>query len=110
MFMIQKANTIKYCMFMIQKANTIKVKLGSFLKARIRIQSQTSGSGSDQKGSDLTGSGSATLTVGLEPEPLQILTRSRRCIKMMHLCNTDLLPFKQCCGSGFGPIWSDPDV
>jgi hypothetical protein len=48
---------------------TIKVKIGSFLKARIRIWSQTSGSGSDQKGPDLTGSGSPTLTVRLVPEP-----------------------------------------
>jgi hypothetical protein len=36
-------------------------KKGSFIKARIRIRSQTSGSGSDQKGPDSTGSGSATL-------------------------------------------------
>jgi hypothetical protein len=47
--------------------HTKKVKIGIFLKARIRIRSQMSGS--DQKGSDPTGSGSATLTVGLEPEP-----------------------------------------
>jgi hypothetical protein len=37
--------------------------LGPFIKARIRIRSQTSGSGSDQKGPDPTefGSGSTTL-------------------------------------------------
>jgi hypothetical protein len=27
----------------------------------------------------------------------------------MRLRNTDLLPYKQCCGSGSGPFWSDPD-
>jgi hypothetical protein len=49
--------------------HTIKVKIGSFLKARIQIRSQTSEFGSDQKGLDPTGSESATLTVGLEPKP-----------------------------------------
>jgi hypothetical protein len=33
-----------------------KDEIGSFIKARIRIKSQTSGSGSDQKGPDPTGS------------------------------------------------------
>jgi hypothetical protein len=44
--------------------HTKKVYIGSFIKARIQIRSQTSGSGSDQKGPDPTGSvsGSATLT------------------------------------------------
>jgi hypothetical protein len=42
-----------------------KVDTESFIKARIRIwiRSQTSGSGSDQKGPDPTGSGSATLVI-----------------------------------------------
>jgi hypothetical protein len=139
--------------------HTNKVKIRSFLKARIRIRSQTSGS--DQKGQYSTGS--ATLTVGLEPEPHKFFTRNRRRIKMMRLRNTDFLPFHswltrialerplkildlilvvqkyiplhilsnsdptievmtlavvvtlclplfQCCGSGSGPFWSDPDV
>jgi hypothetical protein len=43
---------------------TKKVDIGSFIKARIRIRSQTSGSGSDQKGPDPTGS--ATLPVSIE--------------------------------------------
>jgi hypothetical protein len=43
--------------------NTKKVDIGSFIKARIRIRirSQTFGSGSDHKGPDPTRSGSATL-------------------------------------------------
>jgi hypothetical protein len=45
---------------------TRKVDTESFIKARIRIRSQTSGSGSDHKGLDPTGSRSATL--GLKPE------------------------------------------
>jgi hypothetical protein len=41
--------------------HTKKVNTESFIKARIRIRSQTSGSGFDKKGPDPTGSGSATL-------------------------------------------------
>jgi hypothetical protein len=50
--------------------HTDKVEILSFIKARIRIRSQTSGSGSEpeQKGPYLTGSGSATLPV-TEPKP-----------------------------------------
>jgi hypothetical protein len=44
--------------------HTKKVDIESFIKARIRIRSHTSGSGSDQKGPDSTGSGSATLQYG----------------------------------------------
>jgi hypothetical protein len=38
-----------------------KVEIRSFIRARIRIRSQATRSGSDQKRLDLTGSGSATL-------------------------------------------------
>jgi hypothetical protein len=52
--------------------HTKKVDTESFIKARIRIRirSQTSGFGSDQKGPDPTGSisGSATLVLGVEQE------------------------------------------
>jgi hypothetical protein len=41
--------------------HTKKVKIGSFIKAMIRIRSQTFGSGSDHKDPDPTGFGSATL-------------------------------------------------
>jgi hypothetical protein len=52
----------------IAKTHTKKVKIGSFIKAGIRIrnriQSLTSGSGSDQKGPDPTGS--ATLHLSMD--------------------------------------------
>jgi hypothetical protein len=43
--------------------HTKQVYIESFIKARIRIRSQTSGS--DQKGPDPTGSGSATLLISV---------------------------------------------
>jgi hypothetical protein len=74
MFMIQKVKTEIPEVFM-AFTPTKKVKIRSFLKARIWIQirSQTSGSGSDQRGQYPTRYGSVTLTVGLEPEPHKFL-------------------------------------
>jgi hypothetical protein len=55
--------------------HTKKVYMGSFLKARIRIRSHKSGSGSrsDQKGPDPTGSGSATLQRALCHTAMEVL-------------------------------------
>jgi hypothetical protein len=57
--------------------HTKKVDTESFIKARIRIRkrvrSQMSGSGSDQKGPDPTGSESATLLIGKNPTPNKTL-------------------------------------
>jgi hypothetical protein len=58
---VKKQRFLKY-LFMVF-THTKKVNIGPFIKAGIRIWSQTSGSGSDHKGTDptISGSGSATL-------------------------------------------------
>jgi hypothetical protein len=64
--------------------HTKKVDTESFIKARIRIRSQTSGSGSDQKVPDPTGSGTLVTTGSI----LMIETALKFQLTMLTYANT----------------------